>query len=133
MGDLPFSGRTILIVDDDLESLNIATMFLEFYGATVITAVNGEQGLNQIRTSNPDMVFADLAMPVLSGWDMIAAVKSDPNIDTTPIIALTASATMGTRDKALEAGFADYLTKPFSPADFKTRMTFFLEIMNRQV
>lgn len=131
MSDLPFNGRTILVVDDDLESLNIATMFLEFYGATVVTATNGENGLQQIRTINPDIVFADLAMPVLSGWDMLAAVKSDSTISTIPIIALTASATMGTRDKALEAGFADYLTKPFSPVDFKSRMSFFLEIMER--
>ena len=129
MDEQPLKGRTILIVDDDAESLNIARIFLEFYGATIHTALNGKDGLAKIREVKPDMVFADLAMPKLSGWDMLTEVKSDPIISHTPIVVLTASASMGTRDKALEAGFAEYLTKPFSPRDFNDRLDVFIKLM----
>lgn len=131
MGEQPLAGRTILVVDDDLESLNIASIFLGFYGAVVITAVNGEEGLAKIREFKPDIVFADLAMPKLSGWDMLAQIQSDLSISATPIVVLTASASMGTRDKALEAGFAEYLTKPFSPVDFQKLMDYFLQLMDK--
>lgn len=131
MSNQPLTGRTVLVVDDDLESLNIAKIFLEVYGASVITAINGEQGIEKIKEAQPDIVFADLAMPKLSGWEMLEQVRLDPTTATIPIVALTASASMGTRDKALEAGFAEYLTKPFSPVDFQRHMTYFIELMNK--
>lgn len=131
MSEQPLANRTILIVDDDVESLNIASIFLGFYGANVITAKNGEQGLVKIKDATPDLVFADLAMPKLSGWQMLEQIKADPLIAMIPIVALTASANMGNREMALAAGFVEYLTKPFTPNDFKDHMDYFIELMDK--
>jgi CheY-like chemotaxis protein len=109
---------TVVVVDDEPDSLEVATRILRFYGADVHTATNGEEGLAIIRTLSPRLVISDLSMPVLDGWGMLYELKQDRKTLDIPIIALTAHAMVGDRERAIMAGFHNYLTKPLTPATF---------------
>ena len=111
-------GWDILIVEDDPSSLDVALRLLKHYGATVHIAENGQEGLDQIRKVSPKFVISDLSMPVMDGWIMINRIKNDRAISDIPIIALTAHAMIGDRERAIAAGFHNYLSKPLSPATF---------------
>ncbi len=111
-------GWTILIVDDEVDSLDVADMLFQFYGATVLTANNGEEGRKLAREHIPHFILSDLSMPNVSGWDMIATLKQDLATADIPVIALTAHAMQGDRDKAITAGFHNYVTKPLNPETF---------------
>lgn len=111
-------GYNVLVIDDDLFSLEVARAILKHYGATVHTAKNGLDGLNAVRTVKPHFIICDLSMPVMDGWTMVGQLKQDQALMDIPIIALTAHAMAGDRDRALAAGFQNYLTKPLTPATF---------------
>lgn len=108
----------IVVVDDDPDSLDVATMILTFYGADVSTATNGREGLELIKTIRPRFVISDLSMPGMDGWGMIDLLKHDPATSEIPIIALTAHAMQGHRERAIASGFHNYLTKPLTPETF---------------
>lgn len=111
-------GRTILVVEDEPDSLEVAVVLLEMTGVTVITATNGREGLEQARKNKPLFIISDLSMPEMSGWEMIHHLKDDRTTTNIPVIALTAHAMTGDRDRALAAGFHNYLTKPLRPTTF---------------
>lgn len=111
-------GWTVLVVDDEVDSLHVAAMLFGFYGATVLTASSGEEGLQLTREHHPHFILSDLSMPNVSGWDMIAELKQDPATASIPVIALTAHAMQGDRDKAIAAGFHNYISKPLNPETF---------------
>jgi CheY-like chemotaxis protein len=108
----------VVVVDDDPISLEVAEVILAYYGATVLTAENGSDGVSIIRHHQPRLIIADLSMPVMDGWEMIAKLKGDRVTSDIPIIALTAHAMVGDRERALAAGCHNYLTKPLTPATF---------------
>ncbi|MBX3061863.1 MAG: response regulator [Anaerolineae bacterium] len=112
------SKWVVLIVDDDPASLDIASIMLRHYGALVHTAVNGAAGLAKAQELLPRFILSDLSMPVMDGWEMIRRLKADPLTTSIPIIALTAHALMGDREKALLAGCHNYLSKPLTPSTF---------------
>lgn len=116
------AGWHVLILDDEPDSLFVARRLLQMHGATVMTASDGRQGLTLIREHGQalDFVVCDLSMPVLDGWEFIAAVRDDDALADLPVIALTAHAMEGDREKALAAGFHNYLTKPLNPETFVT-------------
>jgi len=118
ISDNILEGWTIVIVDDEDDSLEIATLILEEYGANVITAINGQEGIDAIRANKPIFVISDLSMPVLDGWGLIHEVNEDPMMRDIPVIALTAHAMRGDRERALAAGFHNYLTKPLTANTF---------------
>jgi CheY-like chemotaxis protein len=111
-------GWTIAVIDDEPDSLDVAMFVLEYYGAEVITASNGREGLDLIRKHHPRLIISDISMPEMDGWGLIAALKQDAATASIPIIALTAHAMLGDRERVLEAGFNNYLTKPLSPKTF---------------
>jgi CheY-like chemotaxis protein len=88
---------------------------LERAGYAVIEAEDGEAALVQARAGNPDLILLDLQMPRLDGYGVLAQLRSDPRFSKTPVLALTASAMTGDREKILAAGFTDYLSKPAGP------------------
>jgi CheY-like chemotaxis protein len=108
----------ILVVDDDPNSLSVATIILKYYGAAVHTACNGQEGLTQAKSLRPKLIIADLSMPIMDGWTMIDKLKRDVATTDIPVIALTAHAMVGDRERAMAAGFHNHLTKPLTPATF---------------
>lgn len=108
----------VVVIDDEPDSLEVASRILRFYGAIVYTAANGKEGLALIRQKRPKFVIADLSMPVMDGWEMLFEIQQDRHVAQIPIIALTAHAMVGDRIRAIEAGFYNYLSKPLTPATF---------------
>ena len=111
-------GQKILIVEDEPDSLEIASILLQMYDADVITATNGREGLEQARKHRPKFIISDLSMPEMSGWEMIYTLKNDRSTMDIPVIALTAHAMTGDRERALAAGFHNYLSKPLRVETF---------------
>jgi len=115
-------GWIVLAIDDDVSSLIIIKELTTFCGATTHTAQNGKEGLAKAREMRPDFIITDLSMPVMDGWEMIKQIKADPAIMTIPIIALTAHAMPGDREKAISAGCHNYLSKPLRPDTFANQL-----------
>jgi CheY-like chemotaxis protein len=111
-------GWEVVVIDDEPDSLEVASRILRFYGAIVYTAANGQEGLELIRRQRPKFVISDLSMPVMDGWEMLFEIQQDRHIAQIPIIALTAHAMVGDRTRAIEAGFYNYLTKPLTASTF---------------
>jgi two-component system cell cycle response regulator DivK len=111
----PTGKSLILIADDRASSRELLRIVLERAGYAVIEAEDGEAALKQARTGNPDLILLDLQMPRLDGYGVLAQLRIDPRFSKTPVLALTASAMTGDREKILAAGFTDYLSKPAGP------------------
>lgn len=111
-------GWDIVVIDDEEDSLLIAEIILLEYGANVHTASDGEEGLGVVRSVKPRFVISDISMPHMDGWGFIEALKADPEIANIPVIALTAHAMVGDRERAIDAGFHNYLTKPLTVDTF---------------
>src|SRR5512145_665912 len=111
-------GKTILIVDDEPDSLAVARILLEMARAKVLTGTNGDEGLKLATEHLPLFIISDLSMPVMSGWELLRKLKEQPRTKDIPVIALTAHAMTGDRQRAIEVGFHNYLTKPLRPETF---------------
>lgn len=109
---------TVLVVDDEPDSLEVASRILRHYGAKVITASDGQEALQKVQSVRPTLIVSDLSMPVLDGWGLIYELKRNRVTLDIPVIALTAHAMVGDRTRAINAGFHNYLTKPLTPSTF---------------
>lgn len=107
---------SILLVDDEPDNLEVVADSLSFFGLKVKTAANGAEGLEVIKDFMPDLILLDLSMPKMDGWQMRQHVKANPETQHVPVLALSAHAMAGDRERALEAGFDGYLTKPINIA-----------------
>ena len=106
-------GRKVLVVDDDLRNVFAITSVLELYGLTVVHAPSGQQGIDALRADHDiDLVLMDVMMPEMDGYTTTAAIREMPEFADLPVIAVTARAMQGDRDKSLAAGTTDYVTKP---------------------
>ena len=108
----------IVVVEDEPDSMDVASYILEFYGAKVYPATDGKEGLALIRELKPDFVISDLSMPGMDGWELVHNLQRDLAVREIPVIALTAHAMGGDRERALAAGFYNYLTKPLTANTF---------------
>jgi CheY-like chemotaxis protein len=102
----------ILVVEDNEMNRDMLTRRLERKGYQVTVAVDGAESIAVARSETPDLILMDMSLPVLDGWEATRRLKGAPETQAIPIIALTAHAMSGDRDKALEAGCDDYDTKP---------------------
>jgi len=102
----------LLLVEDNEESRDGLSRRLQRKGYEVLTALDGRQGLEAVRAESPDLVLMDMSLPVLDGWEATRQLKADPQTRHIPVIALTAHAMAGDREKALAAGCDEYDTKP---------------------
>jgi CheY-like chemotaxis protein/signal transduction histidine kinase/HAMP domain-containing protein len=120
-------GRTVLLVDDDARNIFALSSVLERRGMKVLTATNGNDAIAIIR-SNRDIaiVLMDIMMPGMDGYETMQAVRSDPAFRRLPIVALTAKAMKGDREKCLEAGASDYLAKPVNTEQLLTALRMWL-------
>lgn len=122
--------KRILIVDDKATSRELLRTVLEKQGYAIIEASNGEEALETTRSQAPDLILLDLQMPVRNGYEVLAELRKDPAYAKLPIIALTASAMQGDRERALAAGFTSYLTKPVALAAIRAEIQRLLESEN---
>jgi two-component system, cell cycle response regulator DivK len=102
----------ILLVEDNEMNRDMLSRRLQRRGYEVLIAVDGGQGVEMATTQVPDLILMDMSLPVLDGWEATRKLKGEAATQHIPIIALTAHAMAGDRDKALEAGCDDYDTKP---------------------
>lgn len=102
----------ILLVEDNEMNRDMLSRRLMRKGYDVVMAVDGGQGVDMAQNEKPDIVLMDMSLPVLDGWQATQKLKADSATQNIPIIALTAHAMAGDREKALEAGCDDYDTKP---------------------
>jgi two-component system, cell cycle response regulator DivK len=102
----------ILLVEDNEMNRDMLSRRLSRKGYEVVVAVNGQEGVERARSEAPDLILMDMSLPVKDGWTATREIKADTATAAIPIIALTAHAMSGDREKALEAGCDDYDTKP---------------------
>ncbi|MDB5956902.1 HAMP domain-containing protein [Ramlibacter sp.] len=106
-------GRKVLVVDDDARNIFALTSVLENHDVQVISATNGRQAIELIKsTPELEMVLMDIMMPEMDGYETMREIRKEPAFRTLPILALTAKAMKGDREKCLEAGASDYISKP---------------------
>jgi putative two-component system response regulator len=120
--------KTILIADDEEVNLRLISSILETEGYHLITAVNGKEALDKIKSGRPDLVLLDIMMPVMDGYKVCAKIKKDPLLNSTPVIIITALADRGSLIKGLEMGANDFLTKPIDRAELILRIKNLLKI-----
>jgi len=105
-----------MIVDDDVRNIYALTTVLERHGVNIFTAGNGKDALEILKkTPDMDCVLMDIMMPEMDGYETTKAVRKMAKFKTLPIIALTAKAMKGDREKCIEAGASDYISKPVNP------------------
>jgi DNA-binding response OmpR family regulator len=113
--------RTVLVVDDEPFICRSLSFVLRKDNYNVIEARNGEEALAAIRLHKPDLVFLDVMMPKINGFEVTERVKSDPELASVKIILLTAKGQDSDRETGRKAGADDYMTKPFSPTKILER------------
>ena len=111
-------GARILAVEDTPHNLYLMTYLLEAFGHEVNQATTGTDGLAAARTSKPDLVLLDIQLPDIDGERVLTLLREDPVLADVPVVAVTAYAMVGDRDKKLSAGFDGYLSKPLDPETF---------------
>jgi CheY-like chemotaxis protein len=102
----------ILYVEDNEDNIYVVTNRLTRAGFTILIATDGEQGVSMAGIEQPDLILMDLSLPVLDGWEATRRIKAAPETQHIPVVALTAHAMAGDREKALAAGCNDFDTKP---------------------
>lgn len=116
----------ILLVEDHEEIWDFLSRRLKRRGYDVTVATDGQQAVDKARAERPDIVLLDMNLPILDGWTVAGLIRSSPDTAKTPIIALTAHAMSGDREKAIAAGCDDYHPKPVDFAKLLTQIEVFL-------
>lgn len=113
-----FQGLKVMVIDDSKTIRRTAESLLQKYGAEVITAVDGFEALSKVAQSRPDIIFIDVMMPRLDGYQTCALIKNNKQFRATPIIMLSSKDSVFDKAKGRVVGAEDYLTKPFTRDDF---------------
>ena len=115
-------ATVVLVVEDDPVILKLLTVNFELEGYEVLTATHGGEALDVAHTRQPDVVVSDIMMPIMSGIELVVAMKADPDLASVPVVLLSAKAQAADVRAGLEAGADDYVTKPFEPLDLISRV-----------
>lgn len=112
------STWNVVITDDEPDSVRIVQMVCEFNGGRVRSAQSGFECLELLRKECPGLLFLDIQMPHMSGWEVLKVIRADASLKPIVVIAMTAHAMEGDRQRVLAAGFDGYIPKPVSPLTF---------------
>ena len=112
----------ILLVEDHEEIWDFLSRRLKRRGFEVVVATDGQEGVDKARSEAPDIILLDMNLPVLDGWSAAGLIRADPATAAVPIIALTAHAMSGDKDKAIAAGCTDYCSKPVDFSDLLAKI-----------
>ncbi|MBK6843730.1 MAG: response regulator [Gemmatimonadetes bacterium] len=107
--------RTVLIVEDNEDNRIVYSTILRHHGFRVSEALDGEEGIAKARRELPDIILMDISIPLIDGWEVTQTLKRDAATSHIPVIALTAHAMPGDRERAMEVGCDGYLAKPCEP------------------
>jgi len=106
--------RKILLVEDNPATIDVIQKELEFLGYESIVAEDGKEGVEKASSSLPDLIIMDISLPKMDGLEASTAIRKNPKTQTIPILAATARALPGDKEKCLQAGCDDYIAKPFT-------------------
>jgi CheY-like chemotaxis protein len=119
-------AKRILVVEDNPDNRILISDVLSSMSYQVIVAEDGEQGVSTAEKEIPDLILMDLSLPRMDGWTAASLIKGKEALKHIPIIALTAHAMVGDREKALQAGCDDYISKPIDLRELSSKLTHFL-------
>ncbi len=117
----------ILIIEDNPASLELMTYILRAFGYETLSAADGEAGLEIARRGLPDLIVCDIGLPKMDGYEVAARLKDHLTLRNTPLVAVTALAMVGDRERVISAGFDGYITKPIVPETFVAQVSAFLQ------
>ncbi len=121
------AGETILIVEDNALSRKLVETILQLYDYRLLVAVNGERAVEVATRERPDLILMDIQLPKMSGYEATKILKAQPETAHIPILALTAHAMEGERERAEAAGCDDYITKPIDTRAFPEQVRKYLD------
>lgn len=120
-------GARILIVEDNPQNLELMRYLLAAFGHEVLTARDGAEAAEVLRSDRPDLILCDIQMPRMDGYELVAWIRSRADLASVPVVAVTAFAMVGDRERILGAGFDGYLSKPIAPETFVGQACAFLD------
>ncbi len=123
------ANETILIVEDNLLNRKLIEAILKPLGYHLLTAVNGEEGIEVATRERPDLILMDLQLPKVNGYDATEVLKSQPETAHITIVALTANAMADERERAMAAGCDGYITKPVDTRVFPSQVRQYLDAL----
>lgn len=119
--------KTVLNIEDNLENRILVRRLLQAISIRVLEAENAYQAINHLRSSRPDLILMDINMPDVDGYTLTSKLKTVPGIKQIPIIAITANAMRGDRERSLRAGCDGYIEKPINIDTFNDQIEYFLK------
>ena len=117
-----FMSKYILVVEDQEDNRQILRDLLGNAGYELTEAENGEEAIAAVAKRRPDLILMDIQLPIMDGYEATRRIRTDPDLKSVPIIAVTSYALAGDEDKALEAGCNGYVCKPYSPRDLLAKV-----------
>src|ERR1051325_2003867 len=122
----------ILIVEDNQANRDLLVYLLQAFGYELLIAIDGERGLELAQRERPDLILCDIQLPGIDGYEVARRLKGDLTLKGIPLLAVTALAMVGDRERILSAGFEDYIAKPIRPERFIAKMEPFLQPEHRR-
>ena len=120
-------NKTILVIEDDAFSMKLVTSLLEIGNFNILEALDAETGIRLALEYRPDLILMDIQLPGMDGLNATRSIKYEPALNNTPIVALTANAMVGDKEKAIEAGCTGYISKPIDVKAFLDNLSRFFE------
>jgi two-component system, cell cycle response regulator len=118
----------ILIIEDNPTNMTLMVYLLEAFGYSAVSAADGEEGWQVAQQEPADLIVCDVHLPKRDGYEVVKLLKAEPKLQSVPVIAVTALAMVGDREKMLDAGFDGYLGKPIDPSTFVDQIEQFLPV-----
>lgn len=118
---------TVLVVEDNEMNMQLVEYLLEEGGYRILKASTGEEALELAKANVPDLILMDIHLPGMDGLSVVRQLKDDPRTSTRPVLALTAHAMRGDRDRFIEAGCDGYISKPIDVANFLTAISAYIK------